>query len=100
MSREIKVVLYSPDKERDVLSFKISEDTIIDVDLNDANCQNKLKEVFIALFGIQIEDDVVLELETEDGYPRVLYKDVCNEYINDLNNELVDVRRTIQKELL
>lgn len=41
-----------------------------------------------------------MELETEDGYPRVLYKDVCNEYINDLNNELVDVRQTIQEELL
>ena len=99
MSQIVNVLLHSPDDDNDILSFCIGEDSTIDVNLNDENCQNQLKEVFLALFALQIEEDVALNLTIEEGYKRILYKDVCEEYINDLNRELSDVRRTILEEL-
>jgi len=99
MSQSLNVLLHSTEDENDILSFNINEELTIDVNLNDEKCQNDLKSVFLAIFEIQIEEDVTLNLIIDENYKRTLYKDVCEEYINDLNRELSDVRRTILDEL-
>ena len=38
-------------------------------------------------------------LEIQEGYSKGLYKDVCKEYIAELNKELVQVKNSIKKEL-
>ncbi len=99
MNQIVNVILHSPDDNSDILSFCIDENLSLDVNLNDENCQGQLKNVFLALFELQIETDVSLNLIIKEEYKRTLYKDVCIEYINDLNRELSDVRRTIINDL-
>ena len=99
MNQIVNVILHSPDENSDILSFCIDEKLKLDVNLNDENCQGQLKNVFLALFERQIEEDVSLNLIIKEEYKRSLYRDVCIEYINDLNKELSDVRRTIIDDL-
>lgn len=98
--RTIDVVL-TVSADVDVLVFALDDehpDAYI-VNLNSATSQNELKNVFSKLLQILLEEDVVLRLLIADGYGKGLYKDVCREYIDDLNRELVQVKEVIQKEL-
>lgn len=69
------------------------------IDLNDSSCQIKIKDVFSKLLEELIEFDINLDLEIQEGYSKGLYKDVCKEYIAELNKELVQVKNSIKKEL-
>ena len=99
MNRVVNVRLYSPDEESDVLSFEVTGDHTIEVNLNDDSCQDKLKEVFIALFSLQLEGEIELNLVIDEAYKRMLYKEVCSEYNKDLNTERAGVRSIILEEL-
>ncbi len=98
--RIIKVILKAID-DIDVLVFQLNEDEPDEyvVNLNSTDSQGSLKHVFSALLNILIEEEIKLELEIADGYKKGLYKDVCNEYITDLNRELIQVKSTILNEL-
>lgn len=61
--------------------------------------QNKLKVVMVQEEMLLIEFDINLDLEIQEGYSKGLYKDVCKEYIAELNKELVQVKNSIKKEL-
>lgn len=95
----IKVELIAPDPDTDILSFYV-DDQPIDVNLNSAECQSSLKDVFAALLKLLIYSDINLELSVGEEYKRVMYVEVCTEYINDLNRELADVKDELRKELI
>lgn len=102
MNQRIIDVILTASADVDVLVFVLDDenpDAYI-VNLNSATSQNELKNVFSKLLQILLEEDVALRLLIADGYGKGLYKDVCREYIDDLNRELVQVKEIIQKELL
>ena len=80
----INVNLISEDSESDVLRFEV-DDTKIDVNLNDENCQNTLKRVFTILLEQMIDNDIKLNFSVTAEYTRQMYIEVCKEYIDDLN---------------
>ena len=90
----VKVVL-TVMGETDVLVFLLDENDSEKyvIDLNDSSCQIKIKDVFSKLLEELIEFDI------KEGYSKGLYKDVCKEYIAELNKELVQVKNSIKKEL-
>ena len=94
----INVELLAVGEESDILRFKF-DDYSKDVNLNSPLCQNELREVFVCLLHVLMERYVHLELCYADDYNRGLYKEVCEEYINDLNRELESAKEIISKEL-
>lgn len=99
MSREIiKVELLAIDTDVDVLRFHINQETM-DVNLNDATCQTDLKKVFSELIRKAIHAEIELELVIPSDYTRGMYKEVCMEYIEDLNRELSDVVVKLKEQL-
>lgn len=100
MNRKVISVELSASKtDSDILRFHFDDDNISDIDLNSPNCQNDIKEVFLKLLKLVIQYDVSLELTILDGYTRVLYKEVCTEYIKDISRELSDVTNVIRREM-
>ena len=93
---EIEVTLVALNEEDDVLRFNFDSEPI-DVNLNKPNCQNELKSVFIKLLNYMIKNDVKLSFSCASDYPRKLYIEVCEEYINDLNRELLVARENLTK---
>lgn len=85
----------------DVLIFRLDEENPEGyiVDLNSSSSQSSLKHIFSKLLNILIDEDVKLELEIDKDYKKGLYKDVCMEYIADLNQELTQVKESMLKEL-
>ena len=80
--------------EMDVLIFHLDSEKIPDgfsVNLNTASSQSELKAVFSKLLEMMIESEISLELIIAEGYSKGLYKDVCAEYIQDLNREIKQV---------
>lgn len=94
-NQEIKVVLLEKENN-DYLCFEFDDKTC-EVNLNDVHGQQELKNVFSELLKIIYYTDLVLNLEIEDGYKRGLYKEVCKEYIDNLNNEIKEVREEMKK---
>jgi hypothetical protein len=95
----INVKLYSNDESKDdVLAFLFEKENK-EIHLNTDSCQVELKEVFSKLLTQSLENDVILKLIIEDNYNRGLYKDVCTEYIAELQRELNNVRDAIRKEI-
>lgn len=102
MSQEkVKVKLKEVDKT-DYLVFDLDEEQYPDgmkVNLNSSTSQADLKQVFAKLLELMIEGPIKLELQISEGYSRGLYKDVCKEYIDDLNKEIEQVYNNLQDEL-
>lgn len=87
--------------EADVLVFCLDEDNPEKyvVNLNSSSNQAEIKDVFSKLLELLITDDITLELNIADGYSKGLYKDVCTEYIQDLNREIAQVMALIKDVL-
>lgn len=101
MSQEtIEVNLTTNESDADVLEFYFEENPII-VNLNSSECQNELKVMFAALLEDVIAADKVLKLTftVNKDYSRVLYKDVCSEYISELNKEIEEIYKKMKKEI-
>lgn len=69
------------------------------VNLNSPTSQNELKNVFSKLLQLLLTDEIDLRLIIAEGYKKGLYRDVCTEFINDLNRELLQVKETLKREL-
>ena len=95
----INVVLTAEGEEDDLLYFNISETCILTVNLNNSSCQNEIKRVFSALLEESLHGEIKLVLEFQEGYSRQMYKEVCTEYISDINRELQDARTKLIQEL-
>lgn len=100
MSQIIEVFL-STCGEEDVLIFSLDKDHPDEymIDLNSDSNQAQLKKVFSKLLEFLFEDDVELKYSVMEGYSKGLYKDVCEEYINDLNGELVSVKKYLKDQM-
>lgn len=85
----------------DVLLFGLDEECpdSYTINLNSSTSQNELKRIFSKLLQLLLEDNIVLNLVIAEGYGKGLYKDVCKEYIDDLNRELTQVREYMTKEI-
>ena len=59
----------------------------------------ELKVVFSKLVKLSLESNVKLNLVIDDSFNRGLYKDVCKEYIKDLQAELDNAKAKIIKEI-
>ena len=94
----IRVELMELDPDTDILRFHVKENPL-DVNLNSAECQSSLKDVFSALLKLLIDTDINLELSYGAEYNRLMYLEVCNEYIKDLNRELANVKDELRSEL-
>lgn len=88
--------------DNDVLNFKLDSENTDGyiVNLNSDKSQSELKNVFSKLLTLMIEDDILLILKIDEGYSKVLYKEVCLEYIDNLNREISSVVETVRKEIM
>lgn len=85
----------------DVLVFALDSEHPDDymVNLSSSTSQNELKKVFSKLLQILMEEDITLRLTVAAGYGKVLQKEVCQAYIEDLNRELLQVKEMIKQEI-
>ena len=82
-------------KEEDVDILEFQFDKPVKINLNSSNNKD-LKEMFEILLKELIKKKFALKLNVQNNYKTELYKDVCNEYINALNEE---IKETIESDL-
>lgn len=101
MSQRVIDVKLTAMSDVDVLIFGLDEERpeTYAVSLNSPTSQNELKAVFSRLLELLLAEDIQLQLSVAPGYSKGLYKDVCREYIEDLNRELIQVKTSMKKEL-
>lgn len=94
--RIVKVILQE-EAQLDYMVFKFEEERR--VCMNDENCQNDLKNLFTTMLDELIKSDYKFEYEENKDYKKGLFKDVCIEYIRELNRELTSVKSSIPEKL-
>lgn len=90
----VNVTLYD-NNGVDTLLFEMSDEEGINVNLNETSGQRDLKNVFEMILKKLSSNDLELKLTIDEKYKKGLYKEVCEEYISDLNNEIKAVRSEI-----
>ena len=65
--------------------------------MNATSGQKDLKIVFEKILKMLNSKDIELNLTIDEQYKKGLYKEVCTEYISDLNKEIEEVRAEIKK---
>ena len=101
MNQKVIEVKLTVSSGADVLIFGLDEeqpDAYV-VNLNSSNSQNEMKKVFSQLLQMLLCDEIALKCVIAPGYSKGLYKDVCKEYIDDLNRELLQVRTNMGNEI-
>ena len=93
----LDIKLYAENEDDDILSF-VFGDGERKVYLNSDSCQGQMKDAFSRLVKISLSNDVQLHLIIDDDYSRGLYKDVCKEYVQELQKELDGVKDRIRRE--
>ena len=95
---DVELTVFS---EADVLIFRLDDEHPDEyvVNLNSSSSQNELKKVFSKLLQMLLEEDVLLKYSIAPGYSKGLYKEVCKEYIDDLNRELLQVKESMHSEI-
>lgn len=87
---EIRVIL-KKNRENDELEFQFKDKIVISLTDTD---NTKLKEVFERILEELTKEKFVFKLEIESGYDVGLYKDVAEEYIKSLNQEIEELVET------
>lgn len=88
--KEINVIL-KKNLENDELEFQFKDKIIISLTDTD---NTKLKEVFERILEELTKEKFLFKLEIESGYDVGLYKDVAEEYIKSLNQEIEELIET------
>ncbi len=94
----LEVRLYAETEDDDILSFMF-EDGEEKIYMNSDSCQGQMKEVFSKLITLSLRNDVKLKFVIDDEFGRGLYKDVCAEYVQELQRELDGVKDRIRREI-
>lgn len=96
----IKVQLTTQGEE-DVLVFLLDESNpeMYVINLNSDSSQVEIKKIFSKILELLVSNDLLLEFSIAEGYSKGLYKDVCSEYITELQKEISSVKETLLKEL-
>lgn len=99
-TKEIDVLL-TVMSDTDVLIFKLDPENPEKyvINLNDTAGQVKIKEVFSKLLEMLLDEKLTLRLRIAEGYSKGLYKDVCSEYIKELNTEIQQVIENVKNTL-
>ncbi len=96
-NQEIVEVRLLDDEGTDTLLFNFPDNgKSISVNLNSTSGQKDLKKVFETVLKELSSKDIKLALEIDEHYKKGLYKEVCEEYIADLNKEIKNVREEIK----
>ena len=100
MSQTIDVLLTATG-DADTLVFDLDKENPDKylINLNGDSNQDDIKEVFFLFFQLLVDDDVTLNYIVSDGYSKKLFIEVCQEYVEELNKELVSVREEIKKSI-
>ena len=88
--KEINVIL-KKNVENDELEFQFENKIVISLTDTD---NIKLKEVFDKILEELTKEKFLFKLEIESGYDVGLYKDVAEEYIKSLNQEIEELIET------
>lgn len=94
--RIIKVYLEKKEKE-DFLIFDV--DAKMSICLNNEDSQVELQKVFIVLLQEILKHPIKLQYEKNNDYTNALYVDVCEEYVKDLNREILRIIRNVPERL-
>lgn len=86
MGKDIQVILLEEDGV-DYIRFLLSETETENINLN-SNIQTSLRDVYKKMIVMSMTDKLVLKLEYQEGYSKILFKEIAVEFINDLNKEL------------
>lgn len=100
MSQEVINLVLREREDKVVLQFNFSPncpDQIVNLD--EESGQGELKSAFISLLKLIIEQDLKLHLIVEDNFQKRLYIEVIEEYVKDLNSELIDVKQKLLKNI-
>lgn len=83
-------------EDKVVLTFQFSPNAPDQaVNLDEEVGQQELKTTFTTLLRLLISDDLQLKLVIQENFKKQLYIEVIEEYLKDLNSELIDVRQRI-----
>lgn len=97
-NQEVIDVKLFDDNGTDTLLFNIpGVKDGVSVNLNATSGQKDLKIVFEKILKMLNSKDIELNLTIDEQYKKGLYKEVCTEYISDLNKEIEEVRAEIKK---
>lgn len=100
MNQDLKVLLRK-EEDRDILEFLISDDETVIINLNSEDSQAEFKSAFLIILKQLQFGNIKFQLDVQDGYDNQLIKEVCEDYIIDLNNEIKEVYEDmIKKELV
>lgn len=83
----------------DVFRLK-NEKEAFDIDLTDGDGTDGLKRMFSALLEAMIADGTPSSVAYEEtpGYDQKMYKEICKEYVEILNSELVQAYESLKEE--
>lgn len=87
--------------EEDILVFHIDEEKPLEyyINLNSATNQLEIKKVFSKLLEVLLNDNIELKFMVSEGYSKGLYKDVCKEYVENLQKEIENVKESIETDV-
>lgn len=99
MNQEEKIinVYLECEENKDYLVFDFDEP--LKVNFNEEANQNELKEVFIRILNEMTRETIKLVYIDKTEYKNNLYKDVCKEYVKDLNREINTVAKSMPNYL-
>lgn len=86
MDKNIKVELLE-ENSIDYLRIYFGDEEFEDINLN-SNDQSGLRSIYKKLIKLTLENNLTLELEYQEGYSKVLFKEIASEFLSDLNKEL------------
>jgi len=89
----IEAKLWVDDSGEDILSFSL--DPEIHVRLTDVQGVNDLKDLFVEILSNLILGDVSVELQDSSEYENQMYKEICEEYIIELNKDIAEARKNL-----
>ena len=88
-NKEIVVYLKSKD-DVDILEFNFEK--IIELNINDCNA-NELKSVFSECLKYKANgENIKFDFEVEEGYSKILFKEVFEKYFELFNDEIIKVK--------
>ena len=76
------------------LEFRIDEETKCTINLNSED-QTQLREMFYKIIEKCFSEEFEFRLVVEENYSKDLYKEISEEYIKQLNKEIVKVKESI-----
>lgn len=86
MDKIIKVMLLE-EGGIDYIRFFLDDENIENINLN-SNEQNTLRNIYKKMISMSIDSKLSLQLEYQVGYNKILFKEIADEFIKDLNGEL------------